>query len=263
MGQLRRRGRIWWIRWYRNGLRHEESTHSKKKQAAIDLLRLREGAVAKGEPITAQIGKLLFDDAVKDVVADYKANGKKSTDDVERRNKLHLEPYFGGRRIATITTSDLRAYVSARREAGAENATVNRELAIVKRAFRLTMQAGKLLHAPHIPMLRENNVRKGFERDQFEAVRDALPEALRGVVTFAYLTGWRIRSEVLQLQWAQVDRTAKTVRLEPGQTKNREGRTLPVRSPAGFGRRHRGSVEGARGAEEAGRDLPARLPSRR
>jgi len=57
--------------------------------------------------------------------------------------------------------------------------------------------------------------------------RAALPDDLRGVVTFAYLTGWRINSEVLPLNWSQVNRTARTVRLEPGTTKNSEGRMLP------------------------------------
>ena len=64
------------------------------------------------------------------------------------------------------------------------------------------MQARKLLHRPHIPMLKENNVRTGFfEREQFEAVRGHLPEPLQPVVTFAYITGWRIDSEMLTLQW--------------------------------------------------------------
>ncbi len=75
---------------------------------------------------------------------------------------------------------------------------------------------------------REHNVRTGFfERDQFEAVRRHIPEYLRGVVTFAYITGWRIQSEVLPLQWPQVDMTAGTVRLDPGTTKNDEGRVFP------------------------------------
>lgn len=129
--------------------------------------------------------------------------------------------------MAALTTADMRAFIAARQEAKASNAEINRELAIVKRAFRLALQGAKLLHAPHIPMLREANVRTGFfERDQFEDVRAELPEALRGVVTFAYLSGWRVPSEVLPLQWAQVDRKARVIRLEPGQTKNTEGRTL-------------------------------------
>jgi integrase len=54
-----------------------------------------------------------------------------------------------------------------------------------------------------------------------------LPEVLKPVVTFAYLTGWRVPSEVLTLQWRQVDLQAGTVRLEPGTTKNSDGRLFP------------------------------------
>ena len=231
MGEIRKRGNVWWIRYYRNGRRHEESSGSKRKGDAERLLRIREGDIAKGLPVTARVGQLRFDEAAADVVTDYRVNGKRTLRDVEHRVRLHLEPFFGGRRMATITTADVHAYTSHRQGEGAANATVNRELAIVKRAFRLAVQARKLLHMPHIPMLREATARTGFfERDEFEDVRDALPEPLRGIVTFAYLTGWRVPSEVLPLRWAQVDRKACTVRLEPGTTKNSEGRTLPYDS---------------------------------
>ena len=46
-------------------------------------------------------------------------------------------------------------------------------------------------------------------------------------MTFAYLTGWRTPSEILTLEWKQVDFSAGTVRLEPGTTKNDEGRVFP------------------------------------
>ena len=79
---------------------------------------------------------------------------------------------------------------------------------------------------PYIPMLRENNVRKGFfEHEDFVAVRDALTQYLKPLVTFAYHTGWR-REEILGLTWKQVDLREGTVRLEPGETKNRQGRTV-------------------------------------
>jgi hypothetical protein len=226
--KVRHQSKIWWVRYYRNGRRHEESSGSTKKGEAERLLRMREGDVAKGLPVTAKIGQLRFGDAAADVVTDYRVNGKRSLADVERRIKLHLEPYFGGRRMAAITTADVRAYTAHRQDAGATNATINRELAILKRAYRLAAQAGMVLNRPHIPMLDEDNVRGGFfERDAFEDVRDGLPEHLRGVVTLAYHTGWRVQSEILPLTWGQVDRKAKTVRLEPGSTKNRKGRTLP------------------------------------
>jgi len=50
-------------------------------------------------------------------------------------------------------------------------------------------------------LLKENNVKKGFfEHAQFVALRDALPSFLKGFVTFAYITGWRV-SEITELTW--------------------------------------------------------------
>src|SRR5262249_49118008 len=54
-------------------------------------------------------------------------------------------------------------------------------------------------------------------------------EDLSLFVRFAYLTGWR-RGEIAGLTWRQVDFVAGVVRLEPGTTKNGEGRSFPFRS---------------------------------
>jgi integrase len=87
----------------------------------------------------------------------------------------------------------------------------------------------KLMTRPKIVLLEENNVRQGFfEQAQFEGVLKHLPDDLKPIVTFAYITGWRVKSEVLPLEWHQVDFKAGTVRLEPGTTKNKEGRTFPM-----------------------------------
>jgi integrase len=76
-------------------------------------------------------------------------------------------------------------------------------------------------------MLEENNVRQGFfEWAEFEKVQSKLPEYLKAPVTFAYITGWRLRSEILKLCWRNVDFAAGTVRLEPGTTKNKDGRLI-------------------------------------
>jgi len=53
-----------------------------------------------------------------------------------------------------------------------------------------------------------------------QSAQISVPETLRPVVTFAYITGWRVPSEVLPLEWRQVDLDAGTVRLDSGQTKN-------------------------------------------
>jgi integrase len=93
--------------------------------------------------------------------------------------------------------------------------------------FSLAVEAGKLHHKPRIVLLREDSVRVCFfEPEQYEAVLAHLPEGMQPAVTFAYVTGWRINGEVLPLQWRQVDLRVGEVRLDPGTTKNREGRVF-------------------------------------
>jgi integrase len=79
-------------------------------------------------------------------------------------------------------------------------------------------------------MIEVRNVRTGFfEETEFRSLLSYLPEELRPVAEFAYLTGWR-KQEILKLLWRQVDFAAGVVRLEPGSTKNDEGRSFPFNS---------------------------------
>jgi integrase len=250
--------RFWWIA-YRgaDGRRHHESSESERKGDAQRLLTSRLGDVGRGVPVTPRVVKLTFADAAQDVTNDYVANGKRSLPVVQRRINKHLTPYFGAeRRMASITTADVRAYVAERlatpsvlvkkaRTETLEDGTVvehpeqrrpasagevNRELTILKRMFSLAVQAGKLLHKPHVPMLREDNVRTGFfEAEQLAAVERHLPAPIQPVVRFMAITGWR-GGEVVSLEWRQVDLDGGEVRLDPGTTKNREGRVFPLTS---------------------------------
>jgi site-specific recombinase XerC len=82
------------------------------------------------------------------------ANGKRSHQNVKTTVvEGALEPWFRGRRMSSITTADIRAYVADRQTNGYADATINRELAALKRMYTLAIQAGKLIQRPHIPML--------------------------------------------------------------------------------------------------------------
>jgi integrase len=86
----------------------------------------------------------------------------------------------------------------------------------------------RVQNRPEIKCLEENNVRTGFfEWEEFVTVREALPDYLRTLVTFAYFTGWRKR-EILSLNWEQVDMEAQLIRLDPGTTKNKAGRQIAL-----------------------------------
>jgi site-specific recombinase XerD len=232
-GELIQRGRYWYIRYYdANGRRRLETTKSTKQEDAERILRKRLSAKDAGVLPEAAIGKLTLKEATDDVINDYKTNARKSLAHVERKVKLHLLPYFGERRrMASITTAHIRAFIAERQDAEASAAEINRELAVLRRAFNLAVQAGRLVQRPHVPMLQERNTRQGFlERTQVDAICAALPEALRPVVRFAFATGWRTASEVLPLEWKNVDWAGRCVRLDAHTTKNQEGRSFPFTS---------------------------------
>ena len=156
----------------------------------------------------------------------YAVNRRRS---IKRRNTSLkvLEAAFQDSLACDLTLDRLTRYVNSRLTAGIAPATVKLELTHLHKAFRLAERAGKAI-CPPFPQIVVQNVRTGFfERVDFEALRSHLPEAFREPITFAYLTGWRVPSEAPMLQWKQVDFTMGTVRLEPGTTKNDEGRVFP------------------------------------
>ncbi len=57
--------------------------------------------------------------------------------DRAERSVKHLHRWFEGARVVNISTANIKSYIHARIDEGAENATVNRELAALKRMFNL------------------------------------------------------------------------------------------------------------------------------
>jgi integrase len=225
MGHIYQRGRVWWVRYSRNGELFRESARSEKEADAKKLLKQRLGEIALGRFGGPRADRVTLIELAKDLLTDYQIRGRKNQRQVKSKVN-HLLAHFGKDRAKNITTDRIKTYIARRQEAGAATAQINRELAALKRLFNLAVHGEKLLSAPYISSLTENNVRTGFfEDEEFVALRNALPPFLRPVVTFGYYTAWRV-AEVLNLQWRQVDLNAAEVRLDPGTTKNGKGRVI-------------------------------------
>jgi len=227
MGTIYKRGDIWWIKYYRNGKGFRESTKSSKKMVAKRLLDRREGEIANGKLPSILFEKVTFDELAEDFLRDYRINQKKSLVRAER-SVGHLNRFFGEMRVVEITTPKINIYIEQRINEKAKNATINRELAALKRMMNIGAKQTppRVDRVPYISMLKENNTRKGFfEHDEFLALLENLPFYLKPVLVFAYKTGWRFE-EILSLPWNQVDRHNKCARLESGDTKNDDARTF-------------------------------------
>ncbi|MBF0328393.1 MAG: site-specific integrase [Nitrospirae bacterium] len=123
-----------------------------------------------------------------------------------------------------ITTNNINKYIDNRQKNGA-NATINRELAALKRMFSIGFN-----QTPHkiirIPSLTEHNVRTGyFEHHEYLKMCDVLPSHIKPVFIMGYRTGMRI-SEILSLNWETVNIFDRRITLV--NTKNNEPRIIPL-----------------------------------
>jgi integrase len=207
---------IWWVSYTKGGKQVRESTFTSDKEEAK--LRLAEAVAGLKRPGKATVGKLL-----DGVLADYRLNGfnlKFAEDKIDG----HLRPWFGEMLAETVTKQDVQDFINTKSqgEKSLSNASINRCLALLKRAFNLA----EIPH-PTITMLKEAPPRSGFvEKEKFWVIFNRLPEHQRAPVLFAYESGARIQ-EVLNLRWNQLDWINGVVRLDPGTTKNDDARVIP------------------------------------
>jgi integrase len=215
---------VWWAKYYANGICVRESTEAESEAGARRFLKVQEGEVASGHQVAPHLGRILYDEVAADLRMYYQTYGKRNPEEVEDR-LAHLDKFFTGVRIVSIWIPELTQYANKRKAEGAANGTINRDLSVLRRMLRLAQKNKKLLQVPPVEMLKENKPREGFfEREPFEAVKRHLAVDYQVIVTIEYAFGWRARKETPTIKRTQVDLEARTLRLEPGTTKNEDGR---------------------------------------
>ena len=124
-----REQKTWWIKYQVGGRPQCVSSGSDRKKVAEDLLKAREGDVVRG---------LCRHGAGRQGSVRGSRRGSAERLQHERqaiagrpwqgRIENHLSPFFGGRRMTTIGTADVRAFVARRQAEGAANGSINRDL---------------------------------------------------------------------------------------------------------------------------------------
>ncbi len=216
-----------WIKYHRNGRPFRESAGTLDRADAKRKLKKREGEIAEGRFRGLRVERTKFEDLAADLKLDYQTNRRKTLRRVEEL-VAHLEVTFRGCRAVEITSDRIQAYIAKRQGEGAANGTINRELGALKRMFSLAINKTppKVGQMPHIPMLKESNIRSGFfEHEDFLALRGALPDYAQVAVTLAYYSGMRM-GEVCSLQWDQVKLTDGKLYLKAQDTKTETPRVL-------------------------------------
>lgn len=228
-GNVYRRGSVWWVRYSRNGKQYAESARSENRKDAERLLATRLGDIATGrfQGLTGE--RITVWNLCELVIADYELHNKRGLDDLRWRAEKHLRIPFEKTLAQALTSSRLNVYKKQRRDEGAADATINRELAILRRGFSLAKESNLYRNEPpHFDLFRLDNARQGFVEDSdYRDLLEALPAHLKCFAIAGYHLGMRA-GELRRLQWSQVDLESREIRLAASQTKGKRPRTAPI-----------------------------------
>jgi site-specific recombinase XerD len=166
---------------------------------------------------------------------DYLINRKRTFRNIENVWENHLKPFFAVQEVTPFRPSRVQEYILMRLRGEASNATINRELAALKRMASLAILnyetdfddaqlVASLTRWSKIKALPEENVREQQFPDELydafalETAREGL--WFRTMFELAYRRGWRPKS-LKDLKVSNVDLTRQTIRLTAKQTKNK------------------------------------------
>ncbi len=88
-GHIYRRGRIWWVKYYRRGRPYFESSRSDSEAKARDLLRRR-----MRSDTTASEERVSFEDLEQGIVQDYELKGYRSLGDLVNVRLRHVRSFL-------------------------------------------------------------------------------------------------------------------------------------------------------------------------
>jgi len=145
----------------------------------------------------------------------------------------HLDPYFGKSNLLSITPRNISKYKMLRNDEGAAPATINRELAMLSKAFNVAVKEWEWLKdnpVSKVPREKEDNERdRWLSVGEEESLLGNSPEWLGEIILFNLHTGLR-QDELLSLTWDRVDTIRKTILI--ADTKSGKPRTIPLNRAA-------------------------------
>lgn len=231
-GSVYQRGRVWWVRYRYRGKEVREPVPARtdggpaSKSEAEKYLRARLGQIDAGTFRGPDVENTTFEDTARLLERDYEQNQRRSAKRMGQGLK-HLRDYFSNAKAQDVSADAVERYKDHRLGQGASNSTIDYELALLKRAFKLATKRGLVSGVPPVDMLALDNTREGFfEEWEFREVVAHLPDEVKPVAIFGYYTGWR-KEEILGLEWHQIDFETGAVRLKIRSSKNKAGRLFP------------------------------------
>lgn len=225
MGRVYKRGNAFWLGYWVNGAERRESVAkilgkpvgAVTAREAERALRLRLDARSQGKLIAPRHERATVAELLTDYERHLEVTKPESVAGLRAQVRA-VRDWLGDRVVSRLDLPVLEAAAREREGIGWARGTIKTRLALLHAACVYWKRAGRLASVPDMPVLHVDNARQGFFEDaEVEALLKHLPAPVDDIVRALAATGWRL-SEILGLQWAQVDLRQMELRLEESKT---------------------------------------------
>lgn len=216
-----KRGKVWWINYtLPDGTHRYESSGTSNKQLAKKLQDMRRGAIAEGRlrlPRSNPPFLEPYSDGFLETIKDPKTKARYLS------SVRNLVSYFGRIKLSQITSEGIEGFKQARLEQTVTPATINRDLAVLRRMLKLATLQRLISYNPmdEVEFLEERKQRRQPQILTFEEERRLLEVASPQIGLLVVLiveTGLRVGKEVFPLEWKDVDILSKVVTVRVSKT---------------------------------------------
>lgn len=221
---------VWWTSITFKGKRIRTSLNTENKKKAQLFEAKIKTEIVEGKYFEKIAGeRKSFKDMMDKFVKEHAPKVSGKTQISYSASLKHLLLFFGNFNLSEITPKKINEYKLLRYSEGVKPATINRELAMLSKAFNLSVKQWEWVKenpVSKVPKEKENNERdRWLTDDEEKRLLESASQWLREIIVFDLHTGLRI-GELLALQWSRVNLFRKTIIIQ--ESKNGKPRTIPL-----------------------------------
>ncbi len=225
-----RRGGVYWTSISYKGKRIRKSLETADKKLAQSIEAKIKTEIVEGKYFEKPVGdNKTFTDMMEKFMKEHAPKVSGNTRLSYSASLKHLSANFGDLKLLEITPKKISDYKVLRYSKEAKPATINRELAMLSKAFSLAFKEWEWMKenpVSKVPKEKENNERDRWLTDEQERrLLENSPQWLIDIIVFDLHTGLR-QGELLSLQWDRINLFRRTIIIQ--ESKSGKPRTLPV-----------------------------------
>lgn len=225
-----KRDGIWWTCIRYRGKKIQRSLETDNKNLALGIESKLRTELIEGKYFDKYEGeRKTFKDLMDRFTKEHAPKVSLNMQGSYTTSSKHLLSFFCNSMLSAITPKMINDYKVSRKSQGKKPATINKELAMLQKAFSLAVKQWEWIKENpclKIPKERESNQRdRWLSGDEEKRLVENAPQWLRDVIVFDLHTGLR-QDELLSLTWDKVDLFRRTIIIQ--ESKNGKPRTIPL-----------------------------------